>query len=225
MIFNRRIKMSIFCRSRIQWFLTIAGLSGIASLFLSFVGGFMQSSTSGLFEGISPFEAVFESTVNEHNIIHLLDNIFFQLGSPFFLSVIISVFIIRWSLTGRLSLLEQVITYLIGLSMMAVVISTNFRLLFESKAMMIIIFSASSLIAGIFLVIRNHRLGKFKNLSPIILMQTAYFSNGIFCLIVFWTDWQIGAYFTLVTVIVYAAQMVWISCQRKETLAVKPQEL
>jgi len=107
--------------------------------------------------------------------------------------------------------------------MMAVVISSNFRLSDEG-GMIAVIFSAISLIAGIFLVIRNYRLGEFKNLSTIMLMQTAYLGNGIWLLITFWGDWQIGAYFTLATVIVYAAQMVWLSCQKKTILAVKPQE-
>jgi hypothetical protein len=191
-------------RSPIQWFLTIAGLSGIASIFLRFA------------YGVSPFEAVFYEDL-------------WVLGAPFLLSVVISASVIRWNLTGRSSLLEQIITYLIGLSVMAIVIMTNFLMMadvigtfFNSKAMMAGILSASSLIAGIFLVIRNHRIGKFKNLSPIMLMQTAYLSNGILILIGYWGDWQIGAYFTLATVIVYAAQMVWISCQKKTISAVKP---
>jgi len=195
-------------RSPIQWFLTIAGLSGIASIFLSFTWS------------VSPFEAVLEAP--------------WFLGAPFLLSVVISASVIRWNLTGRSSLLEQIITYLVGLSMMVVVISSNFR--FSSDGgRMAVIFSASSLIAGIFLVIRNHRLGKFKNFSPIMLMQTAYLGNGIFCLIGFCRGvfggggfgegWRIGAYFAIVTVIVYAAQMVWISCQKKTISAVKPQEL
>jgi len=111
--------------------------------------------------------------------------------------------------------------------MMVVVISSNFR--FSSDGgRMAVVFSVGTLIAGIFLVIRNHRLGEFKNLSPIMLMQTAYLSDGILCLIGSWGSWggmQIGAYFTLATVIVYAAQMVWISCQKKTISAVKPQEL
>jgi hypothetical protein len=186
-------------RSPIQWFLTIAGLSGIASIFLKFTWD------------ASPFDAVYDKN-------------FWALGTPFLLSVIISAFVIRWNLTGRSSLLEQIITYLIGFSMMAVVISSNFRFLFDIEKS-IVIFSASSLIAGIFLVIRNHRLGKYKNLSPIMLMQTAYIGNAIFCLIGFWGGWQIGAYFTLVTIIVYAAQMVWISCHKKAIYAVKFQEV
>jgi hypothetical protein len=59
-------------------------------------------------------------------------------------------------------------------------------------------------------------------------MQTVCIGDGIFCMIGFWGSWggwQIGAYFTLVTVIVYAAQMAWISCQKKTISAVKPQEL
>ena len=193
--------MSIFCRSRIQWFLTIAGLSGIVSIFLAFT------------YDVSPFEAVF-------------DNNLWVFGAPFLLSAVISASLIRWNLTCHLSLLEQIITYLIGLSIMAAVIRTNFLVsyplssYYDSVEMMTVIFSVSSLIAGIFLAIRNHRLGKFKNLSPIMLMQTVYLSNGILCLIIgFWEGrWQIGAYFTLLTVIVYAAQMVWISCQKKNNL-------
>jgi len=112
--------------------------------------------------------------------------------------------------------------------MMAVVIYTLFEGLHNGngREMMFVIFIASSLIAGIFLVVRNHRIGKFKKLSPIILMQTAYLGNGVLCLFAFWgrPGWQIGGYFTLVTVIVYAAQMVWISCQKKTISSLKPQE-
>jgi hypothetical protein len=197
-------------RSPIQWFLTIAGLSGIVSIFLRFTSD------------VSPLEAAY--SFFEYPSLEGL----WVLGAPFLLSVVISASVIRWNLTGRSSLLEQIITYLIGLSMMAVVISSNFRFLSEGKYGM----SAIFLIAGIFLVVRNHRLGEFKNLSPIMLMQTAYLGNGIFCLIGFCRGvfggggfgegWQIGAYFTIATVIVYAAQMVWLSCQKKTISAVKP---
>jgi hypothetical protein len=186
-------------RSPIQRFLTIAGLSGIASIFLSFTAD------------VSPFEAAFDKDL-------------WIVGAPFLLAVVISAYVIRWNLTGRSSLLEQIIAYLIGLSMMAVVISTIIRGLFVGE-WMTVIFSASFLIAGIFLVIRNHRLGKFENLSPVMLMQTAYLGNGVICLISFCRGvlgaggfgegWQIGAYFTIAAVIVYAAQMAWISCQKK----------
>lgn len=186
-------------RSPIQWFLTIAGLSGIASIFLSFTWN------------VSPFEVAF-------------DRVYWIFGAPSLLTIVISVSLIRWNLTGRLSLLEQIITYLMGLSMIAVVISTNFRFLHggSREGWLSVVFSASSLIAGIFLVVRNHRIGKFKNLNPIMLMQTACLGNGIFCLIASWRDWQIGAYFAVVTVIVYAAQMAWISCQKKTISSANP---
>jgi hypothetical protein len=192
-------------RSPIQWFLTIAGLSGIASIFLNFTWS------------VSPFEAAFNK------------DLWFA-GAPSLLAVVISASVIRWNLTGRSSLLEQIITYLIGLLMTAVVISTLFRA--PSDEWRTAIFSASSLIAGIFLVIRNHRIGKFRNLSPIMLMQTAYLGNGVIFLIstcrgvlgggCFGEGWQIGAYFAIATVLVYAAQMVWISCQKKTIPAAKP---
>ena len=221
-------------RSPIQWFLTIAGLSGIASIFLPFTPGFMESLTSaGLFKGVSPIDVVAELMRNFTSVIRdAIEGstgdyimVIGLMGIPFLLSVFISASLIRWNLTGRSSLLEQIITYLIGLSMMAVVIRAYFAMLQDSSEVMPHIFSASSLIAGIFLVVRNHRIGKFRNLSPIMLMQTAYLGNGIFCLIGFWRSWEIGAYFGLATVIVYAAQMVWISCQKKTISVVKPQEL
>jgi hypothetical protein len=200
-------------RSPIQWFLTVAGLSGIASIFLSFTAD------------VSPFEAVLEGFPKELRI--------FLIGAPFLSSVVISASVIRWNFTGRSSLLEQIITYLIGFSMVAVVISTLFSFFHNvnGREMMLLIFPVSSLIAGIFLVIRNHRIGKFRNLSPVMLMQTTYLSNGILCLIIFCrgvfggggfgAGWQIGAYFTIVTVIVYAAQIAWISCHKKAILSVK----
>jgi hypothetical protein len=95
----------------------------------------------------------------------------------------------------------------------------------DPQMLMALIISTGSLIAGIILVVRNHRFGKYKSLSPIILMQTAYVSNGIFCLSGFWRGRQTGAYFTLATVIVYVAQMVWIGFQKKEITAVKSQGL
>jgi hypothetical protein len=182
-------------RSLIQWILTIAGLSGVASIFLPFfsiVGGF------------SPFEVAF-------------DREYWIFGAPSLLTIVISASLIRWNLTGRLSLLEKIIIYLIGLSMMAVVMNTYFEVLHSDilGAWISGFFSASFLIAGIFLVIRNLRIGKFRALSPIMLMQTVCIGDGIFCLIFFGGGWEFGAYFVLFAVIVYAAQMAWISCQKK----------
>lgn len=196
-------------RSTIQWFLTLAGLSGIASIFLKFA------------HNVSPFAAldyhfgIFCYSSSEDEL--------WVLGAPFLLSVIIFAFIIRWCLSVKLSLIEQIVGYLIGLSIIVIVIWTNFAVTsdlgFAHEVMMAVIFSISFLIAGIVLVIRNLRVGKFKNFSPIMLMQTAYLGNAILCLIGFWGNWQIGAYLTLATVIVYAAQMIWISCQKKEIIA------
>ena len=182
-------------RSPIQWILTVAGLSGIALIFLPFVD---------FFGSISPFEATFETD-------------YWFLGAPSLLTIVISASLIRWNLTGRLSLLEQIIIYLIGLSMMAVVMRTCFGFLDSENLINRIsaVFSASFLIAGIVLVIRNYRIGKFRALSPIMLMQTVCIGDGIFCMILFWGGWEFGAYFVLFAVIVYAAQMAWISCQKR----------
>lgn len=109
--------------------------------------------------------------------------------------------------------------------MMAVVMRTCFIFFLDSDILInriLAVVSASFLIAGIFLVIRNYRIGKFRDISPIMLMQTVCISDGIFCLIMFWGGWEFGAYFVLFAVIVYAAQMVWISCQKKTISAVKP---
>jgi hypothetical protein len=206
-------------RSPIQWILTIAGLSGIISIFLPFTWD------------VRPLDAVLfrPSMVPSDSA----TDIWF-LATPFLLSAVISASVIRWNFSCRSTLSERTIPYLLGSAVMVIVTRTNIILVvegvrnfFDSKMLMLFILSAGSLIAGIFLVIRNHRLGKYKSLSPIMLMQTAYVSNGIICLIRYWGGWggwQIGAYYTLVTVSVYVAQMVWIGFQKKDISAVKSQE-
>jgi hypothetical protein len=233
-------------RSPIQWLLTIAGLSGIVSIFLPFTWN------------VSPFKAAWLCPFGDHSG----DREIWLLAAPFLLSAVISVSLIRWNLSGRFFLLEKIFMYLISLSVVVIVIRTNILFMAEairnlsgsywdlfssnwnifssnfwnlyisdilnyhnSKMQMSLILSVGSLIADIFLVIRNRRHGKYKSLSPIMLMQTAYLNNGIICLIEFMRGWQIGAYFTLVTVIVYVAQMVWIGFQKKDISAVKSQEI
>jgi hypothetical protein len=224
-------------RSQMQWFLTIAGLSGIVSVFLPFTWD------------VRPFKAAWLYLfVTQPG----LDKDIWFFAAPFLSSAVISVSLIRWNFSGRLSLFERIILYIIGLSVMVIVLRTYFRFmadvignlfnsywnLFSSnwnifssnfwnqyismimnyrdpQLLMSLILSASSFIAGIILVIRNHRQGKYKYPSPIMLMQTAYVSNGIFCLVGFWRGWQTGAYFALVTVSVYVAQMVRNIFQKK----------
>jgi hypothetical protein len=64
---------------------------------------------------------------------------------------------------------------------------------------------------GVYVVINNLRNKGPKEVSAVMAMQIAYLSNALLCLIGFFGEWQIGAYFVLVTSIVYLLQIVLAS--------------
>jgi hypothetical protein len=65
------------------------------------------------------------------------------------------------------------------------------------------------LLFGGYVVIKNLRNKGPREVSAVMAMQIAYLSSALFCLIGFFrTGWQIGAYFVVVTSIVYLLQIV-----------------
>lgn len=64
------------------------------------------------------------------------------------------------------------------------------------------------LLFGVYVVIKNLRNKGPKEVSAIMAMQFVYLSNALLCLIAYFGDWQIGAYFVVVTSIVYLLQIV-----------------
>jgi hypothetical protein len=194
---------NIMKRSPIQWFLTLAGLSGIAAIFLPFT-----------FD-VSPWVAITHEEAWGVGAILLLP----MLGAPFLLSVFTGVLTIRWNISGSISLPERTFSYFVSIFSACVTMALYLNMNLPKSIHELFILTAPILIfiTGGFLIIRNYRSGKFRDFSPIMAMQTSYLANCVLCLIGFF--WQIGAYFALASAVAYAVQMVWIvRCTKEQKL-------
>ena len=172
--------------------LTVSGTAGIAALFLPFTWD------------ISPTEAV---------VLREL----FLLAIPSFLSVLVSAAYVRWMISGLLSRPERAIAY-VASSMMA--FSTLYYIIsgmlrgfdwlkpFDVRDWLIVVIPVLTLLSGVYFVIKKLRNKGPKEVSAIMAMQIAYLSNALLCLIGFFGVWEIGAYFVVVTSIVYLLQIV-----------------
>jgi len=172
-------------------FLIVAGTAGMAALFLPFTWD------------VSPAEAV----VSE----------LFQLAIPFFFSVLVCAAYVRWMISGLLSRPERAITYVVS-SLVAL------RVLFwiilglkdegwpsDVQGWLLVAIPLLMLLFGVYVVVKNLRNKGPKEVSAVMAMQIVYLSNALFCLIVFFGGWQIGAYFVVVTSGVYLIQIVLVS--------------
>jgi hypothetical protein len=169
--------------------LTVSGTAGIAALFLPFTWG------------VSPASAVFAMA-------------YWQLAIPFFLSVLVSAASVRWMISGLPSRPERAIAY-VASSMMAF---STLSLYLDIDAWpsgmqewLSMTIPLLTLLLGVYVVIKNLRNKGPKEVSAVMAMQIAYLSNALLCLIGFFGEWQIGAYFVLVTSIVYLLQIVLAS--------------
>jgi phosphatidylserine synthase len=61
--------------------------------------------------------------------------------------------------------------------------------------------------AGGFVVVKNWRMGVPHALNCLVSMQVAYLANSLLCLVAFLGEWQVGAYLTLLTALVYVAEI------------------
>ena len=157
--------------SPIQWFLTLAGLSGVAAIFLPFTAY------------VSPWEAIF-------------DKDFWKLGAPFLLSIFTGILTVRWNISGSISLMEKMFSCVVSILSTCVTMSLFLNMNFPKNIHEVfgLITPIFIFISGGFLITMNYRSGKFKEFSPVMTMQTAYLANGMLCLVAFFEDWQIVAY-------------------------------
>jgi hypothetical protein len=184
-----------------QRFLTVIGMAGIAAIFLPFVRGIFSPAASPL-------------------AVALNETALWRLAIPFLLPIVISGMFIRRNFSGSLSLLEQVFAYLAGISAACATLSmylivgfnvhgrssdVDYLLLYAMVSPVII------LAIGGYLVIRNCRIGKLRDLSAVMAMQVAYIGNCAPCLFLSFGGWDIGAYCAILTVVVYFFQIGLIS--------------
>lgn len=182
--------------------LTLAGLTGIVSLFMPFTWS------------VSPMQAILERD-------------FWKLASPFFLSVLISIASLRWIISGSFSRTSQIFGYVISSLSAIVTISfffTGGASPSEFMEWIALAVAVVVLIAGSWLVISKSRKLTAEGYCPLIALQVAYLANCLMCLLLFcplfdilFTGWQIGAWFSLATAIIYLFQIYLFATQRDKT--------
>ena len=172
-------------RSSIHLFLAAVGMtSGIAGLFLPFTYDY------------SPVSA--------------LDAELWRLAAPFFLCIPIAGVSIRLAATGSLARPEMWIAYIASTAMALVTLSIYGEVdswprgLQEWLAFGV---PPITLLVGLRAVIKKARLASLTGMSAVMAMQAAYLSNSLLCLIGFLGNWQIGAYFALITSAAYLVQI------------------
>jgi hypothetical protein len=174
-----------------RW-LTVLGTTGIAALILPFTDDY------------SPLKAAVEQGL-------------WRLAVPFFLAPLASAASLRWIVSGRLSPLERLIAYVVSAAMVCVTVSVYFMIASwpsGRQEWLSMVMPAVALVTGIAVLIRSSRLGRIAAVGPVLAIQVAYLCNGLLCLIAFFGDWQVGAYFVLVTAVVFVIQIVLMSDNR-----------
>jgi hypothetical protein len=172
--------------------LTFLGMTGIAGLFLPFV------------YGVSPAAAASQKDL-------------WLLALPFFLAPLAIAASLRWIMSGSFSRVERALAYVFSAAMAA-----STALLYVSSEgwpvgiqdWLSFFVPPVTLLLGAYFLLRNSRKLWCKDFNPVLAIETAYLANVLLCLIAFFRDWQVGAYFVLVTASVFVLQIILVSVQR-----------
>lgn len=191
---------------KVHVFLAIAGLTGIAVLFLPFT-----------FD-ISPLMA-------------LQNRLTWKVAAPAFLAVLISFAAMRWIISGSLSRAEAGIAYIVSIASAFATLSCLYQIIreswspseFEVTLVLLIVIPFFVLLSGSWLVISKLKRKISRDYNPIIALQVAYLADCLMCLIMycpffddFMTGWQIGAWLSIATVVIYLLQIYLFSTQKDE---------
>lgn len=185
-------------KKRLLVMFSLTGLTGISAIFLP------------LIYDISPMEAACEGYGG------FLDGAW-KFGVPFLLSIFILGASLRWIISGSLSKVERWIAYILSILMACITLSIFCADPPSNPEQWIPTITVLTLAIGIFLVIRSIKNEKLRQFSPIMAMQTAYLGNCVFCLLAFYDDWDIGAYFAIVTAVLYIVHMIMITLNKCST--------
>ncbi len=178
-----------------QAVLTFLGLSGVATIFLPFIVGYV------------PVEVFFEGLEEQ--------GMFALLGPFVVLPFFISAGYLRWLFTGGLSRWEGDLGY--ALALIVVFLLSVFMIQdwwesgFDGDDWLFSTLFLLGLGAGAWFVIQNLRHGAPPTLTALVALQLAYLPCALYWLMVAMSEGDapyigIGAYLTLLTVLVYTAQ-------------------
>jgi hypothetical protein len=197
------------CRRNFHLFLTVAGTTGIAGLFLPFTFDY------------SPVESV-----SDENI--------WRLAAPFFLSVLITIYSVLRIVPVSFPVAGKVFAYIISAATAGLTLSIYFTGdvgASEFQEWLALIIPLVVLISGTCLVIVKSKKQTSREYNPLIAIQVAYLANCLMCLVAFWPSgqgifkggWQIGAYFALTTAVVYLLQIALFLTQKDSIVTQLPE--
>ena len=183
--------------------LAIVGISGIVALFLPFT------------YDVSPMMGV-------------IDEGFWPLSFPFFLSIAVSAASVRWITSGSFSKLESATAYIVSSATAGITlawITDAFSAAGSEPSSigmwLIVITPTVVLLLGTYLLVRELRRKGLQGFCPVLALQIAYLGNAVFCLLAFANDlgWQAGAYLSLVTAVAYLIQIGLAYSQSRQSPA------
>ncbi|HLY61902.1 MAG TPA: hypothetical protein VKV95_14235 [Terriglobia bacterium] len=135
----------------------------------------------------------------------------------FFLAPLAFAGSIRWNMSGSFSHLERAIAYVLSAAMVA----STVHLYMSSEGWpegiqdwLSFVVPPVTLFLGAYFLIKNSRSLVSREFNLVLAMEIAYLSNGLLCLITFFGEWQVGAYFALVAVSAFIVQIALVSVQQ-----------
>jgi hypothetical protein len=191
--------------------LCLLGLSAVAALFLPFT-----SNTS-------PWDVTGHEVIRSGYAVYWSDwkwNLFL-LGAPFLLAVPISAASLLLMITRRLTQPCWIAAYALGFATAGGTLCLAQWAMSNSQhhEAFLVIPALVSLVGGGALVIRNARRGLPPARNAIIAMQAVYVAGALIPTIGYFGDWDIGAYITLVAIVVYASHVVAVELVVRRTRA------
>jgi hypothetical protein len=180
----------------------LLGLSGIATLFLPFTFNNSPWDVTGGQVFQSEFDFYFS---------------YFLLGAPFLLAVPISAASLLLLITRRLVQPCWIAGYALAFAAAAGTSSlVGAAMIYWAHDSACAIPSLAVLIGGGALVVTNVRLGLPHAQNGIIAMQVAFAAGALLPVFAYFGDWNIGAYITLVAMVVYASHVVAVELVVRE---------
>ncbi|HQR17382.1 MAG TPA: hypothetical protein PK948_03370 [Gemmatimonadales bacterium] len=172
--------------------LTVAGLAGVAAVFLPFAAG------------VSPLQAVVDSDL-------------WRYAAPFFLAPLIAVATRHWALFGTLGRRESMLAYIVSGASILGTLSMYAKWEYPPDGLQmqlaVALPIAVLIIGGIGLRQMRKGAGSPKEYAPALALQVAYLSNAALCLAGFYGEslfsngWGVGAWVVIWTCLVYLGQI------------------
>jgi hypothetical protein len=169
--------------------LTLAGMAGIVGLFLPFAWK------------ASPLEVA-------------TDRELWRLVLPAFLAFPASAASVRWIISGRFSRPERVIAYCLSVVMAGLSLSFWFSVVGRpstTQEWLFVLAPPTVLASGIALLIRNSRIRRSHEYNPVLALQAAYLADVLMGLMMWFPEWESGAYCVLLAALAFGLQIVLVT--------------